>query len=68
MPIALILALISQIGVPELKAWLAARRAAGQTTLTDADVIAKLSTDTAFGIEVAALSAGGIHPGDALGT
>ena len=45
---ALIIALIEQIAVPELKAWLAARAAAGQT-VTDADVIAKLASDTDLG-------------------
>ena len=43
---ALLLALITQIGIPELQAWLRSRHEAGQTTLTDADVLAKLATDT----------------------
>ena len=45
---ALLIAAIEQIGLPELKTWLASRAAAGQT-VTDADVIAKLTTDTNLG-------------------
>jgi predicted transcriptional regulator len=48
---ALLIALIEQIAVPELKAWLAARAAAGQP-VTDADVIAKLASDTNLGEQI----------------
>lgn len=48
---ALLIALIEQIAVPELKAWLAARSAAGQT-VTDADIIAKLAADTDLGVQI----------------
>lgn len=48
---ALLIALIEQIAVPELKAWLASRSAAGQT-VTDADIIAKLAADTDLGIKI----------------
>lgn len=50
---ALLAALINEIAIPELTAWLRAKHAAGQT-LTDADVIQKLATDTAFGINLGA--------------
>lgn len=43
---ALLIALIQSIAIPELTAWLRSRHDNGQTTLTDADVIAKLMTDT----------------------
>jgi hypothetical protein len=52
MSAALLLVLIEQIGIPELKVWLASRRAAGQPTLADADIIAKLVADTNFGIQL----------------
>lgn len=45
---ALLLALLTQVGLPELEAWLRSLRSNGQTTLTDADVLAKLATDTKF--------------------
>lgn len=45
---ALLLALITQIGIPELEAWLRSLRGGGQQTLTDADVLAKLAQDTKF--------------------
>lgn len=48
---ALLLALITEIGIPELKAWLRSRSSAGQN-VTDADIIAKLATDTDFGIRI----------------
>ena len=48
---ALLIALIEQVAVPELKAWLAARSAAGQT-VTDADIIAKLAADTNLGEQI----------------
>jgi hypothetical protein len=43
---ALLIALIQSIAIPELTAWLRSRHDAGQTTLTDADVLAKLAADT----------------------
>lgn len=48
---ALLIALITQIGIPELAAWLRARHAAGQV-VTDADVIAKLEADTGLTISI----------------
>lgn len=45
---ALLLALINEVALPELSAWLRARHVAGQT-VTDADVIQKLITDTNVG-------------------
>ena len=48
---ALLLALLNEIALPELTAWLRARHAAGQT-VTDADVIAKLVTDTNIGEQI----------------
>lgn len=45
---ALLLALINDVALPELAAWLRARHAAGASTITDADVLAKLATDTDF--------------------
>jgi len=44
---ALIAALVQQVALPELMAWLASRKG---TTLTDADIIAKLGVDEAAGI------------------
>jgi hypothetical protein len=49
----LLIALIEQIGIPELKTWLASMSAAGKT-VTDADVIAKLATDTNLGEQIGA--------------
>lgn len=49
---ALLIALITQVGIPELQAWLASRHAAGQT-VTDADVLAKLEMDADAGIKIA---------------
>ena len=48
---ALLIALIEQIAIPELKTWLAAKSAAGQT-VTDADIIAKLASDTDLGEQI----------------
>jgi hypothetical protein len=48
---ALLLALINEIALPELSAWLRARHAAGQS-VTDADVIQKLVTDTNIGEQI----------------
>jgi hypothetical protein len=48
---ALLAALINQIAIPEITAWLRARHAAGQS-LTDADVLQKLITDTDLGIRI----------------
>jgi len=48
---ALLIALIEQIAIPELRAWLVARSSAGQT-VTDADVIAKLASDTDLGAQI----------------
>ncbi len=48
---ALLLALLNEIALPELTAWLRARHAAGQT-VTDADVIQKLVTDTTIGEQI----------------
>lgn len=45
---ALLIALINEIAVPELTAWLRGRHTAGQS-LTDADIIQKLLTDTRLG-------------------
>jgi len=45
---ALLAALVNEIALPELTAWLRARAAAGQV-LTEADVLHKLITDTALG-------------------
>lgn len=45
---ALLAALINQIAIPELTAWLRSRHAAGQG-VTDADVIQKLITDANMG-------------------
>ena len=48
---ALLAALINEVAIPELTAWLRARHAAGQS-LTDADVLQKLITDTQIGIQI----------------
>lgn len=58
---ALLAALINQIAIPELTRWLRERHATG-ATLTDADMIQKLVTDTNLGeqIGLAWLAA---HPG-----
>lgn len=48
---ALLIALIEQVAVPELKTWLASRSATGQT-VTDADIIAKLAADTDLGEQI----------------
>lgn len=48
---ALLAALINEIAIPELTAWLRARHAAG-TPLTDADVLQKLVTDTTLGEQI----------------
>lgn len=48
---ALLAVLINQIGIPELTNWLRSRHAAG-ATLTDADVIQKLITDTNIGEQI----------------
>lgn len=48
---ALLAALINQIAIPELTTWLRTRHAAGQT-LTDADILQKLSTDTNLGEQI----------------
>jgi hypothetical protein len=45
----LLAALIEQIAIPELKAWLASRKG---STLTDADIIQKLLTDTNLGEQI----------------
>ena len=42
----LLAALINQVAIPELTAWLANR---GKAPLTDADVIEKLASDTNLG-------------------
>ncbi len=47
----LLAALINEIAIPELTAWLRSRHAA-QQPVTDADVIAKLLTDTALGEQI----------------
>lgn len=47
----LLAALINEVAIPELTAWLRARHAAGQP-ITDADVIAKLLSDTSFGQQI----------------
>jgi hypothetical protein len=47
----LLAALINQVAVPELTAWLRSRHAAGQG-LTDADVLQKLLTDTNLGEQI----------------
>jgi hypothetical protein len=54
MKTVLLLALITQIGIPELEAWLRSLHGGGTTTLTDADVLAKLATDTKFIEEIGA--------------
>lgn len=48
---ALLAVLINEIAIPELTAWLRSRHASGQP-LTDADVLAKLITDTNVGEEI----------------
>ena len=48
---ALLAVLINEIAIPELTAWLRSRHAANQT-LTDADVLQKLITDTDLGIKI----------------
>ena len=47
----LLAALINQVAVPELTRWLAALHSAN-TPLTDADVLAKLTSDTNLGEQV----------------
>lgn len=42
----LLAALINEIAIPELTAWLRSRRG---SPITDADIIAKLAEDAAFG-------------------
>jgi len=49
---ALLIALIEQVGIPELMAWLKSRHDAGQV-VDDAAILAKLQTDTATGIAMA---------------
>lgn len=46
---ALIAALIHQVALPEILAWLKSRQG---TTITDADILAKLEKDTAEGIAI----------------
>ena len=46
----LLAALINEVALPELVAWLRSRHTAGQT-VTDADVIAKLVSDADFGVK-----------------
>lgn len=48
---ALIAALIHNVAIPEIIAWLKSRRDSG-TTITDADIIAKLQVDADAGIAV----------------
>jgi hypothetical protein len=48
---ALIIALIEQVGIPELMAWLKSRHDAGQT-IDDAAILEKLQMDTAEGIRI----------------
>lgn len=48
---ALIAALIHNIAIPEIVAWLRSRRDAG-ATITDEDIIAKLKLDANAGIAV----------------
>lgn len=48
---ALLAVLINEIAIPELTSWLRARHAAGQP-LTDADVLAKLLSDSTIGITI----------------
>lgn len=51
MSATLLLLLIEQIGIPELKTWLASRSAASQP-VTDADIFAKLASDTTLGEQI----------------
>lgn len=46
---ALIAALIHQVALPEILAWLKSRQG---NTITDADILAKLQKDTAEGIAI----------------
>lgn len=48
---ALLAALINEVAVPELTAWLRARHAAGQG-ITDADILQKLISDTDMGVKI----------------
>lgn len=48
---SLLAALINEVALPELTSWLRSMHEAGKT-LTDDDVIAKLVSDTDFGIKV----------------
>jgi hypothetical protein len=48
---ALLAVLINEVAIPELTSWLRSRHAAG-APLTDADVIAKLVTDTNLIVQV----------------
>ncbi len=48
---ALLAVLINEIALPELTNWLRSRHAAG-ATLTDADILQKLITDTQLGIQI----------------
>jgi len=56
----LLAALINQVAVPELTRWLASLHAAS-TPLTDADVLAKLASDTNLG-ETVGLAWLAAHP------
>ena len=47
----LLAALIEQVAIPELTAWLRAKHASG-TPVTDADIIQKLATDTNIGEQI----------------
>lgn len=49
---AIIAALITQLGVPEVMRWLAERQAAGQTVVTEADALVKLGVDVDAGNEM----------------
>lgn len=48
---ALLAVLINEIAIPELTAWLRARHAANQT-VTEADILQKLITDTNLGEQI----------------
>lgn len=52
MTTALLITLINEIAIPELTAWLRARHDAGQTEITNADIIAKLTADTQLGEQI----------------
>jgi len=49
MNIALLVALIQEVGIPELMTWLKSRQAQGET-IDDAAILEKLKVDTATGI------------------